>query len=83
MVDRHSATCPVCGNPARLRISLCDFRFAEPLTVYQDLGMGREGHKGYQEIGWNPDSGIHPKPGQPYKSPDMADREVLGGLQEV
>ena len=63
MFCKHKANCPDCGRPAERRFS-CNFRSAEPLTIYQELPGG----KGYQEIGWKPDSGISPKPGQPYKT---------------
>lgn len=77
--DRHNALCPMCKKPARLMISRSSFRFAEPLTILQDLGRG----KGYQKVGWQADSGISPKPGQPYKTAKEVDREEYGGIKEV
>ncbi len=61
MFSKHEANCSVCGEPAERRFS-CSIRFAEPLTIYQELPAG----KGYQEVGWKADSGISPKPGQAY-----------------
>lgn len=69
--DRHNVVCP-CGEPATLKISLSDFRFAEPLTILQDLGSGR----GYKKLGWIADSGITPKLGQPYKTAKDLMREA-------
>lgn len=60
-------------------MSLSDFRFAEPLTVYQDLGGSGDGHRGYQEIGYKPDSGPSPKPGQPYKTAKQVAKEEEHG----
>ncbi len=77
--SRHDAICPVCSRPVRLRISLSDFRFATPLTVYQDLGGNGSRHRGYQEIGYNPDSGPSPKPGQPYKTDKQVAKEEEHG----
>lgn len=77
--DRYNATCSMCKKPVRLRISRSDFRFAEPLTILQDLGRG----KGYQKIGWKADSGISPKQGQPYKTAKEVEREEYGGVKEV
>jgi len=79
MDNRNKVVCPVCGSPARLRVSHSNFRSAEPLTVLQDLGEGR----GYQEIGWKADSGISPKPGQPYKTAKEVAKEEYGGIKEV
>lgn len=81
--SRHGAICPRCGKPARLRISHSDFRFAEPITIYQDLGGRGDRHRGYQEVGWKPDSGVSPKPGQPYKTPKEIAKEEHGGIMEV
>ena len=64
MDDRHNAYCPVCKQPVILMVSNPTFRFAEPITILQDLGGGR----GYKQIDWQADSGISPKPGQPYKT---------------
>ncbi len=64
MFDKRKADCLECNKPAEFRISLCDFRFAEPITILKDLG----GSRGYQVIGWKADSGISPPPGQPYKT---------------
>ena len=77
--DRHNASCPMCRQPVRLLISLSDYRLAEPITVLQDLGGG----KGYQVLGWKADSGISPKPGQPYKTAKHIEREEYGGIMEV
>lgn len=71
MTDERKANCPECGKPAEPRISACSFRFAEPLTVYQEL----PGNKGYQEIDWKPDSGISPRAGQPYKTAEEVSKE--------
>ena len=60
--DKHEANCPNCGKPAERRISLLSLRIAEPLTIYQELPNGQ----GYAEIDKLADSGISPKPGQPY-----------------
>lgn len=79
MDDRHNASCPMCEQPAGLRVSRSDFRFAVPLTTYQELPGGR----GYEEIGWNPDSGISPKPGQPYKTAKEVEKEEYGGIKEI
>ncbi|KKN29855.1 hypothetical protein LCGC14_0839840 [marine sediment metagenome] len=64
MFDERKADCSKCDKPAEPRISLCDYRFAEPITILQDLG----GNRGYQVLGWKADSGISPKQGQPYKT---------------
>ena len=64
MSDERRANCLECGRIAEPRISACDYRFAEPITVLQDLGGG----KGYQVLDWKADSGISPKQGQPYKT---------------
>jgi len=74
MFDKHSADCPSCSKPAERRFS-CNFRFAVPLTIYQDLGGVGDRHRGYQEIGHNPDSGITPPPGQPYKTAKQVQHE--------
>ena len=79
MAAERKADCPICGKPAEPRISACDFRFAEPLTILQDLGGG----KGYQQIGWQADSGISPKQGQPYKTAKEVVKEEHGGIKEV
>ena len=79
MDDRHKALCPICGRSAKLRISLTSFRFAEPITFFQELPGG----KGYQETGWKPDSGILPKPGQPYKTAKEVEKEEYGGIKEI
>lgn len=71
MSDRYNASCPECGKTGRLMISHSNFRFAVPLTVVQDLGGGR----GYQVLDEKPDSGITPKPGQPYKTAKEVERE--------
>lgn len=63
MFSEHKANCPDCGMLAR-RIFSVNFRMAEPVTLYQELPGG----KGYQVVGWKADSGISPKPGQPYKT---------------
>lgn len=76
MADVGKATCSECGEDAEFRISLSSFRFAEPFTVYQDLGGHGDRHKGYQEVGWKPDSGAFPKPGQPYKTEKEVMREM-------
>jgi len=78
MDNRNKATCQ-CGKPAKLRISSPNFRFAEPLTMLQDLGGGR----GYKKIGWKPDSGVFPRPGQPYKTAKEVEKEKHGGIKEV
>lgn len=78
MDDRNNVVCS-CGKPTRLRISLSDLRFAEPLTILQDLGGGR----GYKVIGWKADSGISPKLGQPYKTAKEVEREEYQGIKEV
>jgi len=76
MDNRHDASCPVCEKPARLKVSLSSFRFAEPITVLQDLGNAPDGsHKGYETLDWKADSGISPKPGQPYKTAKEVERE--------
>lgn len=77
--ERHNGSCPMCKKPVRLLISLSGFRFAEPLTVYQDLGGHGDRHKGYQEIGYKPDSGIGHKPGQPYKTAKQVAKEEEHG----
>lgn len=79
MDDRHNAICPVCKESAKLRISHSDFRSAEPIIFYQELPDG----KGYQRLGWKPDSGISPKPGQPYKTAKEVEKEEYGGIKEV
>lgn len=81
--DRYNSSCPVCEKPANLMVSHSNFRFAEPLTVYQDLGGRGNRHKGYQEVDWKPDSGICPKPGQPYKTDKDLAKEEHGGIKEV
>lgn len=78
MFSEHTANCPDCGLLAERRFSPANFRFAEPLTVYQDLG----GHKGYQEIGWKADSGVSPKAGQAYKTPKQVDHEYEDSKNE-
>jgi len=79
MDDRHNASCPMCKQPVRLLISLSDYRIAEPITIYQDLGGGR----GYKEIGWQADSGVSPKQGEPYKTAKEVEREEYAGVKEV
>ena len=79
MDSERRASCPECSIRAVPRMSACNFRFATPLTVYQELPAG----KGYQEVGWKPDSGISPKPGQPYKTPKEVIKEEHGGVMEV
>ena len=64
MLSEHKANCLVCGESAERRVSVSHIRFAEPITLLQDLGGG----KGYQVLGWKADSGISPKQGQPYKT---------------
>jgi len=83
MFDERKADCPECGKPAEPRISVCSFRFAEPLTVYQDLGGHGNRHRGYQEVGRIPDVGITPKSGQPYKTVKEVEKEEYGGIKEV
>jgi putative FmdB family regulatory protein len=61
MENRHNVSCPECGSPARLKYSCPAIRMANPITFYQELPGG----KGYQEIGWKPDSGLSHKIGQP------------------
>ncbi len=80
---RHDAQCPECKQPALLQISAPSVRFAEPLTVLQDLGTGNGHHKGFQKIGWIADSGKCPPPGQPYKTAKEVQKEEHGGLKEV
>lgn len=76
MSDVGRATCSECGKTAEPRISLSSFRFAEPITLYQDLGRDANGsHRGYQVQGWKADSGVSPKSGQPYKTADEVARE--------
>ncbi|KKN74194.1 hypothetical protein LCGC14_0392800 [marine sediment metagenome] len=76
MDDRHNVSCPVCGQSAKVRVSRSSFRFAEPLILLQDLGNYPDGsHKGYQELGRRADSGISPKPGQPYKTAEQVAHE--------
>lgn len=82
MFGEHKANCPDCDVPAERRFS-CNFRFAEPLAVYQDLGGHGDRHRGYQEIGWQADSGISPEPGQSYKTDKEVVREEHGGIKEV
>jgi len=75
MFGEHMADCPDCGLPAERRFS-CNFRMAEPITLYQDLGNAPDGsHRGYQIQGWQADSGVSPKPGQPYKTSKEVYRE--------
>ena len=84
MSEERKADCPECHQPAEPRVSACSFRSAEPLVMLQDLGTYPDGsHKGYQEIGRRADSGISPKPGQPYKTGEQVKREEYGGLEEV
>ena len=79
MFAERKATCE-CGEEAIHRISTCNFRIAEPLTVYQEL----PGNKGYQEIGWTADGGISPPKGQPMKTAkEVAMDEIGGGIKEV
>lgn len=69
MFEKHEASCPECGKSAERRFSMPSIRFADPITVLQDLGKNPDGsHKGYQTLDWKADSGISPKPGQPYKT---------------
>ncbi len=77
--DRHNAFCPVCKIPANLVVSPVNFRFAEPITLYQELSGGR----GFQEIGWKADSGISPRPGRPYKTQHDIEMEEAGAITEV
>lgn len=79
MDNRHDAFCPVCDGPARLRISRPSIRSAEPITLLQELPGGR----GYQVLDWKADSGISPKPGQPYKTAKEVQREEHGGIKEI
>lgn len=75
MSAEHTANCPDCGRLAERRFS-CNFRSAEPITLYQDLGRDKDGnHRGYQVQGWKADSGISPKRGQPYKTVKEVVRE--------
>ena len=77
MFAEHTANCPNCGMLAERRFSF-NFRFAEPITLYQDLGRDSKGnHKGYQVQGWKADSGISHKPGEPYNT----SREVQVGAE--
>lgn len=78
MFSEHKANCPSCRKPAERRFS-CNFRFAEPLTIYQELSGGR----GYQEIGWQADGGISPKPSQPYKTAKEVAKEDDGGYGAI
>ena len=71
MFGERRADCSECDKPAEFRISPCDYRSAEPITILQDLGRGR----GYQVLGWKADSGISPKQGQPYKTAKEVQRE--------
>lgn len=75
--------CPDCEVVTRQIPSLFALRFAEPLTVLQDLGSRGGQHLGYEKIGWQADSGISPKPGQPYKTAKEADGELWGRIKEV
>lgn len=79
MFGERKATCPKCGKPAEARISACNCRFAEPVTFLQELPKGR----GYKKLGWKADSGISPKPGQPFKTAKEVDREEYGGIKEI
>lgn len=83
MSGERKADCPACSMPGEPRISLFNSRSAEPLTVYQDLGGRGDRHRGYQEIGWSPDSGTHPAFGQPYKTAKEVVREEHQGIKEV
>ena len=75
MFGKHEADCLVCQEPAERKFS-CVFRMADPVTVLQDLGKHPDGsHKGYQILDWKADSGISPKPGQPYKTAKEVERE--------
>lgn len=78
MLAERRATCE-CGKQAAHRISACNFRIAEPITLLQELPGGR----GYQVLDWKADSGISPKPGQPYKTAKDVEREEYGGLKEI
>jgi len=71
MADDRKANCPKCSKSAEPRISACDYRFAEPITLLQELPRG----KGYQVLGWKADSGISHKPGEPYKTAKQVERE--------
>lgn len=83
MFTEHTANCPDCGMLAERRFS-CIFRFAEPITVYQDLGRAPDGsHKGYATVGWKADSGLSPKPRQPYKTEKEVLKEEHGGIKEI
>lgn len=83
MFDKHEANCPICGESGERRYSAPSIRFAEPLTTLQDLGKRHGHHLGYEKVGWIPDSGILPKPGQPYKTAKEVAREEYGGLNEI
>lgn len=62
IANRHSASCPVCGEPGGVRIASPSIRIAEPITFLQEL----PNREGYKVLGWKADSGIAPKRGQPY-----------------
>lgn len=79
MFGERGADCPKCTKPAEPRMSTCAVRFAEPVTILQELPRGR----GYQKIGWQADSGISPKPGQPYKTGKEVNKEEYGGVKEI
>lgn len=51
MAGERKANCLECGKLAEPRISACNFRFAQPLTVYQELPHGQ----GYEVVEKNPD----------------------------
>lgn len=55
--DRDNTTCPICNQVTSLQISKSNFRIATPISLFS--------HEG-ELIGWKADSGISPKPGQPY-----------------
>ena len=78
MFSDHIANCPDCGMVAERRFSPTDFRFAEPIGFYQDLGDGL-----CKQIGWKPDSGISPKQGQAYKTGKEVVKEEHLGIKEV
>ena len=62
--DRHNVTCPLCSQPARLRISLSSFRMEEMATIR--FADGRI----YDQ---KPRGGAVPPPRKP--TPEQRDRE--------
>ena len=79
MADRHNVSCPECGKPAQLMMSISSTRIAVPLTVVQDLGRGR----GYQVLDHKTDMGVTRKAGVPYKTGKEVQHEEEDSRNEV